>query len=106
MLLQIQNKRIKVALARPRNESGKRANLYVKNIPPTLREEDVHNLFAEYGLIVQCRLLKTPDGKSKGVAFVLFEVSAVRTESARNQFGYVIFSPCSFTSRLMRRCTP
>lgn len=37
-------------------------------------EDEVHSMFAAFGNIVQCRLLRTPDGKSKGVAFILFEL--------------------------------
>lgn len=71
--LQLQNKRIKVALAR-HGESIKGANLYVRNIPREMTADDLEMLFAQHGRIVQCRILTDQiTGKSKGVGFVLFD---------------------------------
>ena len=40
-----------------------------------MTEADIEKMFEPYGNIVQCRLLKTqPQGTSKGVAFILFEL--------------------------------
>lgn len=71
--LQLQNKRIKVALAR-HGESIKGANLYVRNIPREMTADDLEMLFAQHGRIVQCRILTDQiTGKSKGVGFVLYD---------------------------------
>ena len=71
--LQLQNKRIKVALAR-HGESIKGANLYVRNIPRDMTADDLEMLFAQHGRIIQCRILTDQiTGKSKGVGFVLFD---------------------------------
>ncbi|XP_064615967.1 ELAV-like protein 2 [Liolophura sinensis] len=72
--LQIQNKTIKVALARPGGETTKGANLYVRNLPRTFTEDDMNTYFSPYGKIVQSRVLvDTASGTGKGVGFVLFE---------------------------------
>jgi ELAV like protein 2/3/4 len=71
--LKLQNKSLKVAYSRP-GENVKGANLYVKNIPKEMSEEDLVQYFAPYGTIVQCRILTdTNTGRSKGVGFVLYE---------------------------------
>lgn len=71
---EIENKRIKVALARPPGENTKGANLYVRNVPQNYDENSLRDIFAQYGNIVQCRILVDHvTGVSKGVAFVLFE---------------------------------
>lgn len=72
--LAIQSKNIKVAHARPRGEKIRQANLYIRNLPHSFDEEKIKELFAEFGPIIQCRLLKNPAGKSRGVAFVLYDL--------------------------------
>ena len=71
---EIENKRIKVALARPPGDDTKGANLYVSNLPQHYDDGAVRNLFQRYGTIVQTRVLTdNVTGRSKGVGFVLFE---------------------------------
>lgn len=71
---ELENKRIKVALARPAGEDTKGANLYVRNIPASYDEETLKAQFINYGNIVQVRILVDHfSGQSKGVGFVLFE---------------------------------
>ena len=72
--LQLQNKTIKVAFARPTGDDIKGANLYVRNVPKDLKQDEVQDMFGQFGHIIQCRLLTDSyTGASKGVAFVLFE---------------------------------
>ncbi|XP_060064572.1 ELAV-like protein 2 [Ylistrum balloti] len=75
--LQLQNKYIKVALARPGGDSIKGANLYVRNIPRDFTAGDLESIFKCYGEIIQCRVLTDQDtGNSKGVGFILFSQKA------------------------------
>ncbi|XP_071097501.1 ELAV-like protein 1 [Haliotis cracherodii] len=72
--LQMQNKKIKVALARHGGDAIKGANLYVRNLPREWREEEVHSYFEPYGKIIQTRVLVDPNtGVSKRVGFVLYD---------------------------------
>jgi protein sex-lethal len=49
----------------------KASNLYITNLPKDVTEEDVHNLFCNYGEIVQKSVLKDKiTGMPRGVAFV------------------------------------
>lgn len=67
---ELDNKKIKVAFARPAGQDIKQANLYVKNVPNSWTQDDVRKLFEPFGDIIQCRVL----GNSRGVAFVLFNL--------------------------------
>uniref|UniRef100_A0A0B6Y8U1 RRM domain-containing protein n=1 Tax=Arion vulgaris TaxID=1028688 RepID=A0A0B6Y8U1_9EUPU len=72
--LQIQNKRIKVALARPSGDQIKGANIYVRNIPVHWKEIELNRLFDPYGKIIQSRVLvDLSTGVSKRVGFVLYD---------------------------------
>lgn len=70
----IENKKIKVALARQGGTDIKQANLYVKNIPVFYTQDEVEDLFAKFGTIIQCRILLNEAGNNKGVGFVLFDL--------------------------------
>ena len=71
--LQLQNKRLKVALARS-GEGVKGANLYIRNIPKDVNQDHLQEIFSQYGYIINCRVLSDLNsGVSKGVGFVLFE---------------------------------
>ncbi|CAG0906145.1 unnamed protein product, partial [Cyprideis torosa] len=68
--LEVQNKRIKVAFARPPGVS-KDTNLYVANLPRHWAEAEVDQLFAPYGNIIQRNILRDKTtGLMRGVAFV------------------------------------
>jgi len=72
--LQLQNKRIKVALARPGGESIKGANLYVRNIPTQWKETDLNTIFEPFGKIIQSRVLvDLATNISKRVGFILYD---------------------------------
>jgi len=72
--LQLQQKRIKVALARPSGESIKGANLYVRNLPVAWKEVELNKIFEPFGKIIQSRVLvDLSTGVSKRVGFVLYD---------------------------------
>lgn len=72
---QMQNKKIKVAYARPGGETIKNANLYVRGIPKDMDQDELEKIFSDCGNIIQCRLLKDDiTGENKGVAFILYDL--------------------------------
>eukprot|EP01147_Barroeca_monosierra_P000368 gene370-7855_t len=69
---QCHQKRLKVSYARPSSSAITGANLYIRNLPRTITEEDLHSIFGPYGEIISSRLL-CEGGVCKGVAFVRFD---------------------------------
>jgi len=70
---QIQNKQVKVALARPSGEDIKHANLYIKGIPKDMTRDQLADLFKPHGEIIQSKILVDQyTGTSKGAGFILF----------------------------------
>jgi len=70
---QIQNKQIKVALARPSGEDIKHANLYIKGISKDMNRDQLADLFKPFGEIIQSKILVDQyTGYSKGAGFILF----------------------------------
>lgn len=69
---QIEHKRLKVAFARPNCEDTKNTNLYIRNIPITYDEQQLHELFSQYGDVVQVRLLRDQNTAfSRRIGFVI-----------------------------------
>ncbi|KAK2150879.1 hypothetical protein LSH36_384g02035 [Paralvinella palmiformis] len=58
--LRLQNKTIKVSLARPSSESIKGANLYISGLPKSMTQLDLENLFSKCGSIITSRILCDP----------------------------------------------
>ncbi|KAG1321097.1 hypothetical protein G6F62_010996 [Rhizopus arrhizus] len=48
-------------------------NIYVKNIPFDVTDEELSQLFGKYGTITSCVITRDDDGTSKGFGFVNFE---------------------------------
>ncbi|OMO74656.1 hypothetical protein COLO4_26551 [Corchorus olitorius] len=48
-------------------------NVYVKNLAESTTDEDLKNVFGEYGEITSAVVMRDADGKSKGFGFVNFE---------------------------------
>ncbi|CAH8588662.1 unnamed protein product [Schistosoma bovis] len=72
--LSLQNKTIKVSLARPNCESIKGANLYICGLPKTMTQKELEHLFSQYGRIITARILyDNKTGISRGVAFIRFD---------------------------------
>lgn len=67
---ELENKKIKVAFARPAGQDIKQANLYIKNVPNEWTQDDVKKVFEPFGNIIQVRVL----GNDRGVAFVLYDL--------------------------------
>ncbi|XP_052789091.1 ELAV-like protein 1 [Mya arenaria] len=87
---EIENKRIKVALARPPGENTKGSNLYIRNVPHNYDEHTLQDLFSPYGNVIQTRILMDHNtGMSKGVGFVLFETKPCAEQAMNDLNGQV-----------------
>lgn len=55
------------------NENIDVTNLYISNLPRSFTEEQLNSLVMPFGEIVSSRILKDPEGNSKGVGFARLE---------------------------------
>ncbi|KAK1629670.1 hypothetical protein QYE76_003985 [Lolium multiflorum] len=50
-------------------------NLYLKNLDDTVDDEKLRELFAEYGTITSCKVMRDSNGASRGSGFVAFKTA-------------------------------
>jgi len=70
----VENKRLKVAVARRHCKEIRNSNLYVTGLPETMDSQGLEKLFQPYGKLVECRVLKDKQGRYRGVGFVRFDM--------------------------------
>jgi RNA recognition motif-containing protein len=82
---QIEHKRLKVALARPNCEETKNTNLYIRNIPLSYDEQQIHDLFSQWGEVVQVRLLRDQTTAfSRRIGFVIMSTKQMAQVAIQN----------------------
>nr|GEY75298.1 polyadenylate-binding protein 2-like [Tanacetum cinerariifolium] len=58
-------------------------NLYIKNLDDTVDDEGLKELFSSYGTITSCKVMRDPNGASKGSGFVAFSTSEEASRAAQ-----------------------
>jgi len=82
----LDNKKLKVAIARPQSKEITRANLYISGFPNEWTEQELAELMSPYGKVIECRVLPAerkiqiprstlddPTSKCRGVGFTRFD---------------------------------
>lgn len=71
-------------------DGSKFTNVYVKNLSAAMTEEDLYNIFGEFGKITSSVVMKDTDGKSKCFGFVNFENADDASRSVQALNGKII----------------
>lgn len=79
--LLVMDKTIKVSYARPVGEAIKHAKLYVRGIPEDYPLGQAKKIFADFGKLIQFRVIEDRSGAHKRVAYVLYDLR-VNAEAA------------------------
>lgn len=67
----LQAKGVQAQMAKQQEQDP--TNLYMANLPPHFKENDVDQLLAKFGQVVSTRILRDTNGHSKGVGFARME---------------------------------
>ncbi|EPY25899.1 polyadenylate-binding protein, partial [Strigomonas culicis] len=65
-------------------------NLYVRNFDPEFTDENLNELFKEYGTIKSCRVMTDANGNSRGFGFVSFADADQANEALREMNGRML----------------
>jgi len=71
-------------------QSFSRANLYVKNLDYQLDEKSLDAAFKPYGTITSSRIMRHPDGASKGFGIVCYSSPEEANAASKNMNGKVL----------------
>ncbi|KAH9331910.1 hypothetical protein KI387_004018, partial [Taxus chinensis] len=63
------------------------ANLYLKNLDDSIDDEKLRDLFSEYGTITSCKVMRDPQGQSRGSGFVAFSSPEEATRAVSEMNG-------------------
>ena len=77
-----------VSYSRPNTADIKDTNLYVGNVPAGVTEDQLKDIFGDFGSILTSKLLKDQSGKNKGIAFIRFSKKAEADAALENLAGY------------------
>ncbi|KAH0680037.1 hypothetical protein KY285_021045 [Solanum tuberosum] len=73
-----------------RFEKLKGANLYLKNLDDSVNDENLKELFVQYGTITSCKVMRDAKGSSKGSGFVAFSTPEEATRALNEMNGKLI----------------
>nr|XP_018461523.1 PREDICTED: polyadenylate-binding protein 4 [Raphanus sativus] len=76
--------------ARETGNSFDGLNLYVKNLDDTVTDEKLRELFAEFGTITSCKVMRDPSGASKGSGFVAFSAASEASRVLNEMNGKMV----------------
>ncbi|KAF8091993.1 hypothetical protein N665_0428s0003 [Sinapis alba] len=76
--------------AREAGNSFDGLNLYVKNLDDTVTDEKLRELFAEFGTITSCKVMRDPSGASKGSGFVAFSAASEASRVLNEMNGKMV----------------
>jgi len=84
----MKNKNLKVAFARP-GGSREGCNLFVKNLPTSWTTEKLTEVFSNFGVLLECRVLSTNDRQSRRCGFVRFDLPRDAQNALREMNGFI-----------------
>ncbi|KAF5786968.1 hypothetical protein HanRHA438_Chr10g0460061 [Helianthus annuus] len=78
-------------------------NLYIKNLDDTVSDETLRELFAPFGTITSCKVMRDPNGASKGSGFVSFSTSEEASKALSEMNSKMVASKPLYVALAQRK---
>ncbi|XP_076940658.1 polyadenylate-binding protein 2-like [Bidens hawaiensis] len=78
-------------------------NLYIKNLDDTVTDDILKELFAPFGTITSCKVMRDPNGASKGSGFVSFSTSEEASRALSEMNGKMVVSKPLYVALAQRK---
>ncbi|CAI9115814.1 OLC1v1016815C1 [Oldenlandia corymbosa var. corymbosa] len=78
-------------------------NLYVKNLDDTIDDDKLKELFAEFGTITSCKVMRDPSGISRGSGFVAFTTPEEASRALTEMNGKMVVSKPLYVALAQRK---
>ncbi|KAG6416115.1 hypothetical protein SASPL_123539 [Salvia splendens] len=79
------------------------SNLYVKNLDDSINDDQLKELFASYGSITSCKVMRDPKGISRGSGFVAFSSPEEAARALSEMNGKMIASKPLYVALAQRK---
>ncbi|GAV62474.1 RRM_1 domain-containing protein/PABP domain-containing protein [Cephalotus follicularis] len=78
-------------------------NLYIKNLDDSITDDKVKELFSEFGTITSCKVMRDPNGISRGSGFVAFSTAEEASRALTEMNGKMVVSKPLYVALAQRK---
>ncbi|KAL8492015.1 hypothetical protein ACS0TY_023570 [Phlomoides rotata] len=78
-------------------------NLYIKNLDDTIDDDKLKELFSEFGTITSCKVMRDPNGISRGSGFVAFSTPEEASRALSAMSGKMVISKPLYVALAQRK---
>ncbi|XP_031270300.1 polyadenylate-binding protein 2-like [Pistacia vera] len=78
-------------------------NLYVKNLDDSITDDKLKELFTEFGTITSCKVMRDPNGLSRGSGFVAFSTAEEASLALMEMNGKMVVSKPLYVALAQRK---
>ncbi|XP_050212003.1 polyadenylate-binding protein 8-like [Mercurialis annua] len=79
------------------------ANLYIKNLDDSISDDRLKELFSSFGTITSCKVMRDPNGISRGSGFVAFSTPEEASKALMEMNGKMIVSKPLYVALAQRK---
>ncbi|KAK9112696.1 hypothetical protein Scep_020215 [Stephania cephalantha] len=79
------------------------SNLYMKNLDDSIGDDKLRELFSEFGTITSCKVMRDPNGVSRGSGFVAFSTPEEASRSLAEMNGKMVFGKPIYVAIAQRK---
>ncbi|QCD83283.1 polyadenylate-binding protein 8-like [Vigna unguiculata] len=79
------------------------ANLYVKNLDDSISDDKLKELFSPFGTITSCKVMRDPNGVSRGSGFVAFSTPEEASRALAEMNGKMVVSKPLYVTLAQRK---
>ncbi|XVE82828.1 hypothetical protein DITRI_Ditri16bG0036900 [Diplodiscus trichospermus] len=78
-------------------------NLYVKNLDDSINDDKLRELFSDFGTITSCKVMRDPNGISKGSGFIAFSTAEEASRALAEMNGKMIVAKPLYVAPAQRK---
>jgi len=85
------------------DRSAPKTNLYIRNLADSVTDEDLRNLFKDFGVIKSSKVMMTTNGISRGFGFCDFATTEAASEAIQKVHGHVFHGKPLYVAHAMKK---
>ncbi|KAI4374854.1 hypothetical protein MLD38_012799 [Melastoma candidum] len=78
-------------------------NLYIKNLDDSIDDDKLKEFFAPFGTITSCKVMRDPNGVSRGSGFVAFSTAEEANRALNDMLGKMVVSKPLYVAHAQRK---